>query len=81
MRCSIAANLRRFRFDTVCHSDVILDFLVRLVGTDRIMLGSDYCFDMGVEQPVAAVNRVRSIAPDERAQILGGTAARLLGLS
>ncbi len=73
--------LRRFRFDTVCHSDVILDFLVRLVGADRIMLGSDYCFDMGVEQPVAAVNRVRSIAPDERAQILGGTAARLLGLS
>jgi aminocarboxymuconate-semialdehyde decarboxylase len=72
--------LRRFRFDTVCHSDVILDFLVRLVGTDRIMLGSDYCFDMGVEEPVAAVNRMGSIAPAERAQILGGTAARLLGL-
>ena len=72
--------LRRFRVDTVCHSDAILDFLVRLVGADRVMLGSDYCFDMGVEQPVAAVKRLQSLEPQAQARILGGTAARLLGL-
>ena len=72
--------LRRFRFDTVCHSDAILDFLVRLVGADRVMLGSDYCFDMGVEEPVAAVKRLQSIAPEAMTQILGGTAGRLLRL-
>ena len=71
--------LRRFRFDTVCHSDAILEFLIRFVGSDRIMLGSDYCFDMGVEQPVAAVRRM-SIEASDMAQILGGTAARLLRL-
>jgi len=71
--------LRRFRFDTVCHSDAILEFLVRFVGADRVMLGSDYCFDMGVEQPVAAVMRA-SLEAEEQRQILGGTAARLLGV-
>ena len=72
--------LRRFRFDTVCHSDAILEFLIRSIGADRVMLGSDYCFDMGVEQPAAAVRRVASLEADERQQILGGTAARLLSI-
>ena len=72
--------LRRFRFDTVCHSDSILEFLVRLVGPDRVMLGSDYCFDMGVEEPVAAVKRLQSVKPRDMEQILGGTARCLLGL-
>ena len=57
----------------------ILEFLIRCVGADRVMLGSDYCFDMGVEQPVAAVMRA-SLEAEEQRQILGGTAARLLGI-
>ena len=72
--------LRRFRFDSVCHSDAILEFLIRLVGAERVMLGSDYCFDMGVEQPVAAVQRVASIDNGAMAQILGGNAGKLLGI-
>jgi aminocarboxymuconate-semialdehyde decarboxylase len=72
--------LRRFRFDTVCHSAPVLDFLIRLVGAERVMLGSDYCFDMGVEQPCAAVAAAAAIGVRERAQILGETAARLLRL-
>ena len=73
--------LRRFRFDTVCHSPAILEFLVKLVGADRVLLGSDYCFDMGEEQPVAAVERVGTLAAGERERILGGNAAQLLGLN
>jgi hypothetical protein len=44
------------------------------------MLGSDYCFDMADDNPVAAVDRVASLGSLERAQILGGSAARLLGV-
>jgi aminocarboxymuconate-semialdehyde decarboxylase len=76
--CAPSEYLRRFRFDTVCHSQPILEFLVRLVGADRVMLGSDYCFDMGDEQPVSAVHALKSLTADDRARILGGTAARLL---
>ena len=73
--------LRRFWFDTVCHSPAILDFLVKLVGADRVMMGSDYCFDMNEEQPVAAVERLATLASGERDRILGGNAAQLLGLN
>jgi aminocarboxymuconate-semialdehyde decarboxylase len=71
--------LRRFTYDTIGHDDRINENLVRLVGADRVLLGSDYCFDMGLEQPVATVDRMK-IAPAERERILGGSAARLLGI-
>ena len=72
--------LRRFTYDTVCHSNVVMRFLVDLVGTDRIVLGSDYCFDMGYERPVQALDEVAELDAPERAKILGGNASRLLGL-
>jgi len=75
-----SSYLKRFRYDTVCHSEAILAFLAELVGPDRIMLGSDYCFDMGVEQPTAIVERTPSLPPAARLAILGGTAATLLDL-
>ena len=72
--------LRRFTYDTVCHSDAVMEFLMKLVGTDRIVLGSDYCFDMGYERPVEALQQITALNEPERAKILGGNAARLLGL-
>jgi aminocarboxymuconate-semialdehyde decarboxylase len=72
--------LRRFTYDTVCHSDAVMRFLIDLVSTDRIVLGSDYCFDMGYERPVQALDEVTALDERERRNILGGNAARLLGL-
>ena len=72
--------LRRFTYDTVCHSDAIMQFLIGLVGSDRVVLGSDYCFDMGYEQPVEALGRVSALAEHDRTKILGDNAARLLRL-
>ena len=70
--------LRRFTYDTITHSPQLLSYLVDLVGADRIMLGSDYCFDMGYEQPVRFLDRVPGLSAQDRGLILGGTAARLL---
>ena len=50
------------------------------MGVDHVSLGSDYCFDMGLERPVEAVGRQETLAPDQREQILGGNAAALLSL-
>jgi aminocarboxymuconate-semialdehyde decarboxylase len=72
--------LRRFTYDTVCHSDAVVRFLVDLVGSDRVVLGSDYCFDMGYEDPVQALRSLTALEERERTKILGGNAARLLGL-
>jgi aminocarboxymuconate-semialdehyde decarboxylase len=70
--------LRRFTYDTITHSPQLLSYLVGLVGADRIMLGSDYCFDMGYEQPVRFLDRVPGLSARDRGLMLGGTAARLL---
>ena len=73
--------LRRFSYDTIGHDDRINANLVRLVGADRVLLGSDYCFDMGLTDPVATVTRLTALSESERDQIKGGTAARLLRLA
>jgi aminocarboxymuconate-semialdehyde decarboxylase len=71
--------IRRFRYDTVCHSGAVFEFLARFAGTDRIMLGSDYCFDMGVDEPRAIVEAAQ-LDNAARNRILGANAAALLGL-
>jgi aminocarboxymuconate-semialdehyde decarboxylase len=71
--------LRRFTYDTISHAPESLRYLIDLVGADRVMLGSDYCFDMGYERPVKAVTALKLSRNDEE-KILGGNAARLLRL-
>jgi aminocarboxymuconate-semialdehyde decarboxylase len=41
-----SSYLRRFYFDTITHASVPLKFLVELVGTDRVVIGTDIPFDM-----------------------------------
>ncbi len=70
--------LRRFTYDTIGHDDRINTNLVRQVGADRVLLGSDYCFDMGLDDPVATVARMTEVSQADRDLILGKTAAKLL---
>jgi aminocarboxymuconate-semialdehyde decarboxylase len=78
LRASPESYLRRFHYDTIAHDDAALDYLVRLVGADRVLLGSDYCFDMGVERPVEAVTGAATLSDEEVGNILGANAWRLL---
>ena len=48
-----------------------------IVGADRVMLGSDYCFDMGYTRPRRIIEQLGLRAVD-RAKILRGNAAKLL---
>ncbi len=70
--------LRRFTYDTIGHNDAINQALINFVGADRVVLGSDYCFDMGLSDPVGDVERLDALKAQERESILGETAARLL---
>jgi aminocarboxymuconate-semialdehyde decarboxylase len=73
----VGAALRRFHVDTVVHEPAVLRELVRLFGTDRVLLGSDYPFDMGTEHPAEIVQTL-GLTPEEESLILGGNALRLL---
>jgi aminocarboxymuconate-semialdehyde decarboxylase len=73
----VTAAIRRFLVDTVVHDRDVLRGLVELFGADRVLLGSDYPFDMGSDRPTEIV-RALGLPPDEEAAILGGNALRLL---
>ena len=75
-----SAYLRRFTYDTIGHNNQINSNLIRLVGADRVVLGSDYCFDMGLVDPVGDVERLDGLTTAERELIVGQTASRLLRL-
>jgi aminocarboxymuconate-semialdehyde decarboxylase len=71
-----SSYLRRLHFDSLVHTPDALDALVAAAGADRVLLGSDYPFDMGVADPVERV-RASGLAADAAAAVLGGNAARL----
>jgi len=72
--------LRRFTYDTIAHAPDALAYLIATVGVERVMMGSDYCFDMGCERPVEIVTDLPGLDDADRQAILGGNAAALLKL-
>ena len=50
------------------------------VGADRILMGSDFPFDMGLDSPAEWVDGATNLSPSEKDMILGANAVRLLGL-
>jgi aminocarboxymuconate-semialdehyde decarboxylase len=71
-------SLRRFYYDTVTHDAGLLRQVIDFAGADRVLCGSDYPFDMGIERPADPV-RALGLSADEETAILGGNALRLLG--
>src|SRR6185312_132179 len=71
--------LRRFYYDTITHDPTLLRELVAWVGADHVLLGSDYPFDMGTDDPVGEV-RAAGLGAEAETLVLGGNAARLFGL-
>ena len=74
-----SAYLQRFTYDTIIHSKAAMEFVIKEVGAERIMLGSDYCFTMGYARPVQFLEQV-DLTSQDRKMILGGNASRMLKL-
>jgi aminocarboxymuconate-semialdehyde decarboxylase len=72
-------SLRRLYYDTVTHDPGLLAELVGFAGSDHVLLGSDYPFDMADARPADTV-AAAGLDPDDERAVLGGSAARLLGL-
>jgi aminocarboxymuconate-semialdehyde decarboxylase len=71
--------LRRFAYDTVLHAPQPLEFLIALVGADRVAFGTDAPFDMragSLEQQTGGLR----LDPALRAAVSSGTATQFLGI-
>jgi aminocarboxymuconate-semialdehyde decarboxylase len=72
--------VRLLYFDTVTHYLPALEYLIKTAGIDKVLMGSDYPFDVNDPDPVETVRRLESISSEGKRKIQGENAAGLLGI-
>jgi aminocarboxymuconate-semialdehyde decarboxylase len=76
-----SSYLEKFYFDTITFDRTMLKNMVDRYGADHVVLGTDYPYDMGMEHPVDFIAGTAGIPAADKSKIMGGNAARLLGIS
>jgi aminocarboxymuconate-semialdehyde decarboxylase len=71
---------RRVWVDSLTHSARGLALILETFGSDRIVLGSDYPFKLGTEDPIAALEPA-DLSPDLQRRLVGDNALAFLGLA
>ncbi len=75
-----SSYLEKFYFDTITFDQTMLGNMVKRYGADHVVLGTDYPYDMGMEHPVDFIGGTKGISASDKSKIMGGNAARLLGI-
>jgi aminocarboxymuconate-semialdehyde decarboxylase len=68
---------KNFYFDTITFDPVMLKNLIDRYGADRVVLGTDYPYDMAEVDPLGLVAAVKKLDKSDRDLITGGNAAKL----
>jgi aminocarboxymuconate-semialdehyde decarboxylase len=71
---------KRFYYDTVNFNPDAIEFAIKFAGADHILAGSDYPHQIGSIPKMLSSLAAIDVSGEERQMILGGNAARLLGL-
>ena len=72
--------LNRFYVDSAVFDHRALHFLIGTMGTERVMLGSDYPFPLG-EERIGSLIRSSSLPPHAKSRLLGENAQQFLKLT
>jgi aminocarboxymuconate-semialdehyde decarboxylase len=72
--------LRKLYFDSVVFEPDQLRYLIDKYGAEHVMLGTDYPYDMGEDDPLTLIASVPGLTQPQIDLITGGNAATLLGL-
>ena len=75
-----SAYLSRFWYDCLTHSEDALRYLIDTVGIERVVFGTDWPFDMAMDDPVNWVRGLDKLTVEEKDAILGGNIVRMLEL-
>lgn len=75
-----SSYLDRFSVDATVFSDDALEFLVRTMGEDRVMLGSDYPYPLGEQQVGSLIRSHPHLSSTTRDKLLHANAAAFFGL-
>lgn len=71
--------LGKFYLDSLVHDADMLRYLIKLIGANRVALGSDYPFPLGEDVPGSLIDSL-NFDDSTKEQLLNGTALEWLGL-
>lgn len=74
------AYLGKFYLDSLTHDPAMLNYLIALVGEDKIALGTDYPFPLGELSPGKLIRGMDELSNSTRQKLLGSNALEWLGL-
>jgi aminocarboxymuconate-semialdehyde decarboxylase len=72
--------LGRFYVDSLVHDPDALRCLIRLMGAERVALGSDYPFPLGEAEPGRLIESTEDLSAESKERLLAGTAREFLGM-
>jgi len=72
--------LKKIYLDTIVFTTHQLEAMMKLFGADKILLGTDYPYDMGEYDPIGHIASCEMLSSSDVAAIAGGNAKRLFGL-
>ena len=72
--------LHRMYFDTCVFDPASLEFLIKTMGADHVLLGTDYPTPMIDAGQVSVIENITGLSAQDKENVMGGNAARLLGL-
>jgi len=64
-------------YDTVTHGEPALTFLIKRMGADKVLYGTDFPWDMGEYDSIPTIKSMKSISGAERVRVLGENSAKL----
>src|SRR5205823_4321798 len=73
-----SSYLKKMYFDTIAFDPAMLRHMIDHYEAGHVLLGTDYPYDMGVDDPLGFISRVPRLKREEQAMIEGRNAARLL---
>ena len=71
--------LGKFYLDSLVHDPTMLNFLIRLVGVEKVALGSDYPFPLGETEPGKLISSMDELNGTTKQRLFSGTALEWLG--
>jgi aminocarboxymuconate-semialdehyde decarboxylase len=72
-----SSYLEKFYFDSITFDPRMLKQIIDRYGADHVMLGTDYPYDMGEDDPRGLIAEVKKLSAQDRKLIEGGNAMKL----
>ncbi len=75
-----SSYIQRFFIDAITHDEDMLKLIVKRMGANRVMLGTDYPFPLGELSPGKLIQECDAFDGETTRQLLGATALEAFGL-